>query len=103
MGWKCWWYSNNRIKRQYNNKKQGGVAIWIKQTSSRRPDITIENTTKIAGGRFMSIQLKWTGHKLQIGCAYLPNRQSETFKIIEEHLLGVVETAIQENRQIMVW
>jgi exonuclease III len=102
MGWQCWWYNNSRSQRQYNNKKQGGVAIWIKTTSSRRPEISMENIiTKVAGGRFMSIQLKWAGHKLQIGCAYLPNRQSETFKIIEKHLLGVAEKAVQDNRQIL--
>jgi hypothetical protein len=51
----------------------------------------------------MSTQINWAGHKLQVGCANLPNRQPETFKIIEEHLLRVEETAIQENRQIMGW
>jgi len=49
----------------------------------------------------MSIQHKWAGHKLPIGCAYLPNRQSETFKIVEKHLVGVAEKAVQNNRQIL--
>lgn len=102
--WKCFWCVDLEGAGGSGGQGRRGVGILVRKVAVDRQYLVLHDPVPPLdnGGRVLSMNAEWGGHKLQLASVYMPNDAAAQRRFIAERLKPLHAAAMSAGRQ-PVW